>query len=242
MGVKKNKHHHLISATPSKIVTFYLVIIGYATPLLRLCCKHKKLKTLVSSIALHRLPEVAANPLGNDAELCSNIASIYRQQPLFNKITPILSILGLILIISKALHLRTCLKGFKFENTCTLYVFIYRNCYFVPIKITHTSGRLHQIKLHKALKIEQVTLNKHCLWDTLHFNWLDLKVTVCNRCMGLPTDVAVPLTYKFMLRRILDNREAQLYLLIKQGSAYYPLDPKHPGLQLGDTPSGRETV
>ena len=131
------------------------------------------------------------------------------------------------------MHLRTYPRGFKFENTCTLYVSIHRNCYFVTIKITHTSGRLHQIKLNKALKIEQVTLNKHCLWDTLHFNWLDLKVTVCNRCMGLSTDVAVPLTYKFMLRRILDNREAQLYLLIKQGSAYYLLDPGIQAYNLG---------
>ena len=121
-----------------KIITFCLAIIGCALliTLVRLCCKHKKLKTLVASIALHSLPEEAAStPLGGDSALCSNIASIYRQQALFNIITLVLSILGLILIISKTLHLRTYLKGFKFENTCTLYVFIFRNCYLVLLKL-----------------------------------------------------------------------------------------------------------
>ena len=51
----------------------------------------------------------------------------------------------------------------------------------------------------------QVTLQKHCLWDTVTINWGDVQILKHDEPVVMPVTVTVPLTHKIKTWNILST-------------------------------------
>ena len=61
-------------------------------------------------------------------------------------------------------------RSYKNSRCCTMYFFLYHDDYYAPLKIKSLSGHIHMYKMENRLLPGQLTLQKHCLWDTVTIN------------------------------------------------------------------------
>ena len=120
------------------------------TLIVYLFCKHKQIRTLMTSLILHKIKNVEASSNETNSEF-KTLAYI--------GIT--LTILSLIIVTF--LHyrkLRFC-KGQKFSNVVKIMLFISDIQNYVPIKLCKTAGNIHLFKIRGTLKPGEVKLNKN---------------------------------------------------------------------------------
>ena len=204
------------------MLTFCLAItsILLLLPIIRVVIKQKKLKTLVAGMALHRVPTAVSAPI-NSAKKTTMVC----HDPWVSFLLTAITAIGLIMYFSKFLRQTHLWYGFKFNNYCSLYLYFYNTCYFVPIKVADTHGRLHQFSMENRMHIDSVSLQKCLTWDTLHIEWKDVKIKIGNKCLALPSDITIPLKDKIRLRNVLNGKAPNLFILVKQGATYYHINP-----------------
>ena len=127
------------------------------TLIIYLICKHKKIKTLVASLALHQIKEVSANSRKTNPAKCAALAYI----------GIILTILSLILVTYLHFRKSRLCKGHRFSNVVKIMVFISDVQNYVPIKLCKAADSSNLFKIAGALKADDIKLNKNYLWDTL---------------------------------------------------------------------------
>ena len=118
-----------------------------------LLCKHKKLRTLVTIIALQQVREVSAVATQEVVTMTSNCKIQFY-------IILVLSISIFGLVIFAALHtrkLKIC-RGCLFSNAVKIMLFISYVQFYVPIKECKTAGGIHLYKIIGTLKPENVKL------------------------------------------------------------------------------------
>ena len=136
-------------------------------PQIYLACKHKKLCTLVTAVmTLQRLPITEAMsafeiPQNEEAKLIC-------QGPWVSIAVTLITILGVAVYLYRTCSKMTFFKGYLYDNTCTIYLFLSQECYHVPVKLRELNGLLHTFALSGQLKAQNLQLLKHTLWDTLH--------------------------------------------------------------------------
>ena len=138
------------------------------TPIIYLICKHKKIRTLVASLALHQIKEVNANSGETNPVECTTLACI----------GIILTILSLILVTYLRFRKSRLCKGHRFSNAEKIMIFISDVQNYVPIKLCKATGNIHLFKIIGTLKAEDIKLNKNYLWDTLEINWKEVTMTL----------------------------------------------------------------
>ena len=105
-------------------------------PIIRLLIKHKKLKTLVTSIALYKMPHVDVQPItDNKNGVC--------QDPWVSFLVTLITIIAIIAYIWHHCRRFTLCKGYRYEGTCKTYICLSHTSYFIPIKIKDTGGHLY---------------------------------------------------------------------------------------------------
>ena len=87
----------------------------------------------------------------------------------------------------------TFFKGYLYDNTCTIYLFLSHECYHVPVKLRELNGLLFTFALSGQLKAQKLQLLKHTLWDTLHIKWLSTTLNMNGNRIDLPENVNIPL-------------------------------------------------
>ena len=55
----------------------------------------------------------------------------------------------------------TFFKGYLYDNTCTIYLFLSHECYHVPVKLRELNDLLHTFALSGQLKAQNLQLLKH---------------------------------------------------------------------------------
>ena len=188
-------------------------------PQIYLACKHKKLHTLVTAMTLQRLPITEAMsafeiPQNEEAKLIC-------QDPWVSIAVTLITILGVAVYLYRACSKMTLFKGYLYDNTCTIYLFLSHECYHVPVKLRELNGLLHTFALRRELKAQNLKLLKHTLWDTLHIRWLRTTLNMNDKRIDLPENVNIPLWDKVKVRSIMTHKSVKFNIMLKQGNTWY---------------------
>ena len=137
------------------------VLVCLLAPQVYLACKHKKLCTLVTAMTLQRLPAIEAMsafeiPQNKEAKLIC-------QDPWVSIAVTVITILGVPVYLYRACSKMTFFKGYLYDNTCTIYMFLSHDCYHVPVKLRDINGVLHTFTLIGQFRAQNLQLLKHAL-------------------------------------------------------------------------------
>ena len=77
-----------------------------------------------------------------------------------------------------------------------MYFILYYDDYMPLYKIKTLSGHIHMYKMENWLLPSQVTLQKHCLWDTVTIDWGEVQILKNDVPVAMSVTVTVPLIYK----------------------------------------------
>ena len=181
-----------------------------------LLCKHKKLRTLVSSLALQQVKEVDAITWDEIKIECK----------ILTYISLTLTIFGLVMVA--ILHYRETklCRGCMFCNTVKIVIFISDVQYYVPIKLCKTVGSIHLFKITGMLKSENIKLNCNYIWDTLEIDWKEVSMTFNGNKVNLPRFVTIKLRDKFKIRCIMKKEPLLFLVMLKQGITWFTVASK----------------
>ena len=127
-----------------------MIISLLATTLtIYLLCKHKKLRTLMASLALHQVKEVDTVTHKEVSTGCK----------ILTYISLALTILGLVMVAILHYKKSKLCRGCMFSNTVKIMIFISDVQYYVPIKLCKTTGSIHLFKIIGTLKPKNIKLN-----------------------------------------------------------------------------------
>ena len=136
-----------------------MISLTSTTLIVYLFCKHKQIRTLMTSLILHKIKNVEASSDETNSE-CKTLAYI----------GIILTILSLIIVTFLPYRKSRLCKGQKFSNAVKVMLFISDIQNYVPIKLCKTAGSIHLFKIKGTLKPKDIKLNKNYLWDTLEID------------------------------------------------------------------------
>ena len=182
-----------------------------------LFCKHKHIRTLVTSLILHKIREVETSCKETNSE-CKTLA--YRGI--------ILTVLTLIIVTFVHYRKSRLCKGYKFSNRVKIMLFILDVQNYVPIKLCKTAGSIHLFKIKGTLKHKNIKLNKNYLWDTLRIDWKEVTVTFNDNKIDLPRIVAIRLSDKIKVRRLMNREPLLFHVIIRQGITWFTLETEIP--------------
>ena len=152
------------------------------TIIVYLFCKHKQIRTLMTSLILHKTKNLKASSNETNFE-CKTLAYI--------GIT--LTILSLIIVTFLHYRKSRFCKGQRFSNVVKIMLFISDIQNYVPIKLCKTAGSIHLFKIRGTLKPGDIKLNKNYLWDMMEIDWKEVTVTFNDNKINLPRIVVVRL-------------------------------------------------
>ena len=184
-----------------------------------LFCKHKHIRTLVTSLILHKIKEVEANSSSERTNSeCKTLAYIG------------ITLTVLILIIVTFLHYRESrlCKGYKFSNAVKIMLFISDIQNYVPIKLCKTAGSIFLFKIKGTPKSRDVNLNRNYLWDTLETYWNKVTVTFNDNKIELPKIVTIKILDKIKVRRLMNREPLIFHVMIRQGITWFNLETEIP--------------
>ena len=145
-----------------------VITLLVSTLAIYLLCKHKRLRTLVATLALQQVREVGAVTTQKEVNReCKILTYISLASTIF------------CLVMFAVLHSRKSKlhRGHVFSNTVKIMIFILNVQYYVPIKLCKTVGSIHLFKNTGTLKPENVKLNQNYIWDTLEIEWKEVNMT-----------------------------------------------------------------
>ena len=200
---------HIFYFTTGVIV---FVSIG---PQIYACIKQGKLKTLVTAMALHKLPG-ADSLIPNEGH-----AKYVCLDPWVNALVTLASLGTIATYLIVRCRRRTLCKGLKYTTACHIYVFISSNDRYSPIKLRSATGLLYNFVTNQGVPMEAVELHKGCPWDNLSINWG--KVTLANgdTQIRLPYNIQVPMKEKARLRSLMKSPDCTAHLMVLQGHTWY---------------------
>ena len=164
--------------------TFSIISIITKTLVIYLFCKHKQIRTITTSLILHKIKKIEANsnpnPDINNYE-CRRLAYV----------GIILTVLSMIIVIFLHYRKSRLCRGYRFSNVVKIVLFISDVQNYIPIKLCKTSGSIHLFKIKGTLKSGDIKLNRNYLWDTLEINWNKITLTFNDNKIDLPTIVTI---------------------------------------------------
>jgi len=188
-----------------------LIIVSY------ILIKHFKLKFLVSSLVVSKLPlPTQAKAMTTPRVICSD--------PTLTTFATVVTILGVIFWLYAQCHGLTWLRGYKYARACTLYVFLFNNHRYVPIKIRKLAGHMHMYHLSNSMTPDQISYSKNFIWDILHFDWSYVDLRMNSSYVTLPCDVQIPFKDKIKVRRMIAKEDLDIQFMILQGTNWYSLN------------------
>ena len=182
-----------------------------------LFCKNKHIRTLVTSLILHKIKEVEASSKDTNSE-CKTLAYI----------GIVLTVLSLIIVIFLHYRKSRLCKGNKFLNAVKIMLFISDVQNYVPIKLCKTAGSIHLFQIKGTLKPENLKLNVNYLWDTLEIDWKEVTVIFNDNKIDLPRIVAIRLWDKIKVRRLMNREPLLFHVMIRHGITWFTLETEIP--------------
>ena len=219
--------------------------IMWLIPCILFAIKQRKMKTLVSAMALHQakpIEAVAAStsmPAEQTEALITSVPSMFEKltgmdiptnhmtklvchDPWVSFIVTVITIVGVVVYVYRSCRHMSFLKGHKFASICHVHIIFCNNTRYVPLKIGHYIGSPFLFQYNELPLVENITLHKHCLWDILHVEWDEERIHYKDRSIPLREHLNVPLKDKLRLRWIL-KKNYQIMYMVKQGDTWYNL-------------------
>lgn len=232
---QKQKSSFLFTA----IVHIYLFVgstlgILWALPYIWYAVKQRKTASLVAAMTLYKGNSAEANPVGHGAAaLAASAQSLTSMDLPYNKaekmicqdpwvtmIVTILTVVGVLVYMYRSCRHLTLVKGHKFASICHIHLVLGNETRYVPIKIGNSVGSPFLFTYNELPPLNQITLQKECLWDHLHFSWKQNKVFHKEKQVPLRQHITVPLCDKIRLRNIMKG-DYQVMYMAKQGDTWY---------------------
>ena len=149
---KSNKNFFSNYIVDIFMFTSSIISIISITLVVYLFCTHKHIRTLIASLILHKIKEKEANsnPEGTNHE-CGTLAYV----------GIILTVLSMIIVTFLYYRKSKLCRGYRFLNVIKIMLFISDVQNYVPIKLSKTSGSIHQFNIKGTLKSGDVQLNRN---------------------------------------------------------------------------------
>ena len=219
-----------------------IVVIVSVGPQIYACIKQGKLKTLVATMALYKLPSADANgTLPWSAPIIPNEghAKYVCLDPWINALVTLASLGTIIAFLIVRCRKRTLCRGLEYATACHIYVFISRNDRYSPIRLCSTTGLLYNFVTNQRLPIEALELHRGCPWDSMHINWGEVTLTNGDTKIRLPYNVQIPIRERSRLRNLMKGPDCTAHLMVLQGHTWYTVGttPLHyPAIQTPFSP------
>ena len=217
----------------TEIIVF--VSIG---PQIYACIKQGKLKTLVATMALYKVPSV--NALNGTLPLSSPIipneghAKYVCLDPWVNALVTLASLGTIVAFLMVRCRKRTLCRGLEYATACIIHVFISRNDRYFPIKLHSTTDLLYNLVTNQRLPIEAIELHRGCPWDSMHINWGEVTLANGDTKIRLPYNVQIPIRERSRLCNLMKGSDCTAHLMVLQGHTWYTVSttPLHyPAIQ-----------
>ena len=188
------------------VMTAVLMII-----ILVLLAKHIKMKALVSMLAIQTVPPsveavnltaammsamIAPDPAIGTKVVCAYPVAVIWQN--------ILGYLVLAYALTQSFRPITWCKGYKYNEKCALYIFVYDEDHerYSPLKIMSLKGQMHNYRMKYTGEGISLTLVRSWTYDTMTISRGGVQVMDKSDPINLPATVTVALRHKIMTRRI----------------------------------------
>ena len=215
-----------------------IIVFVSIGPQLYACIKQGKLKTLVATMALYKVPSAEAlnGTLPWSAPIVPNErhAKYVCLDPWINALVTLASLRTIITFLMVRCRKQTLCRGLEYATACHIYVFISRNDRYSPIKLRSTSGLLYNLVTNQRLPIEAIELHRGCPWDSMHINWGEVTLTNGNIKIRLPYNVQIPVRERSRLHNLMRGSDCTAHLMVLQGRTWYTVSttPLHyPAIQ-----------
>ena len=146
-----------ITALISLIVTTIVVYLG---------CKHTKLKSLLTSIALQQIKETnPASEQDSNMDICCTCKIQW-----YTNVLLLLILLGIVFIITTKVRKLNLFGGHFFSNVTKVMLFISDAQSYMLVKLCKVAGSIHLFKLVGKLTPDCVTLKRNWICDVLELD------------------------------------------------------------------------
>ena len=142
-----------------------IIVFVSIGPQIYACVKQGKLKTLVTTMALYKLPGTNAL-IPNDEH-----AKYVCLDPWINALVTLASLGTIVTYLMVRCRWHTLCRGLEYTTACHVYVFISSNDRYSPIKLCSVTGLLYNFVTNRRLPVESLELHKGCPWENLSINW-----------------------------------------------------------------------
>ena len=215
-----------------------IIVFVSIGPQLYACIKQGKLKTLVASKALYKMPNAEAlngtSPLSAPMIPNEGHAKYVCLDPWINALVTLASLRTIIAFLMVRCRKCTLCRGLEYATSCHIYVFISRNDRYSPIKLHSTTGLLYNFVTNQRLPMEAIELHKGCPWDSMHINWGEVTLTNGDTKIRLPYNVQIPMRETSRLHSLMTGPDCTAHLMALQGCTWYTVSstPLHyPAIQ-----------
>ena len=188
-------------------------------------CKHMKLKTVVTSLALQQIKEEGAGTRQEDTIL--NIECTCKIQ-WYTILMLSSSLLGLmVFVILCTWKLKLC-KGHLFSNAVEIMLFISDKQYYVPEKLCRMTGSIHLFKIAGTLVPENVKLKWNLILDIIELDWKGVNVTLIGNKINLPKSIMLKFWDKFKITCMMEREPLLFHIMLKQCFTWFTLASNNP--------------
>ena len=215
-----------------------IIVFVSLGPQLYACIKQGKLKTLVATMALYKLPNVEAfnGTLPMSAPIVPNEghAKYVCLNPWINTLVTLASLGTIVAFLMVRCRKCTLCRGLEYATACHIYVFISRNDRYSPRKLCSTAGLLYNFVTNQRLPMEALEFHRGCPWDSMCINWGEVTLTNGVTKIRFPYNVQIPMKEKSRLHSLMKGPDCTAHLMVLQGPTWYTVSttPLHyPAIQ-----------
>ena len=133
-----------------------IIVFASIGPQIYACIKQGKLKTLVTMMALYKLP--GTNALVPNDEHTKYVCL----DPWINALVTLASLGTIVTYLMVRCRRRTLCRGLEYTTACHVYVFISSNDRYSPIKLRSVTGLLYNFVTNQRLPMDSLELHKGC--------------------------------------------------------------------------------
>ena len=202
-----------------------IVVIVSVDPQIYACIKQGKLKTLVATMALYKVPSIDALngtlPLSTPIIPNEGHTKYVCLDPWINALVTLASLGTIVAFLMVRCRKRTLCRGLEYATACHIYVFISRNDRYSPIKLRSTTGLLYNFVTNQRLPIEALELHRGCPWDSMYINWGEVTLTNGDTKIRLPYNVQISIREKSRLCNLMKGPDCTAHLMVLQGRTWY---------------------
>ena len=185
-----------------------------------------KLKALVKNIVMQRIRTVEA------ADVSNMLCTCKMQWYIMGMLTIIT--LSMLYLVTNKLRKSSFFKGCLFSNNTKILLFISNTHTYIPIKLCRVARSIHLFRIRGRLNPDNVKLTKNWIWDVLEIDWSDIRITLNDNKIDLPSSVIIPFKERYRARRRLRKHPLLLYIMLKQGKTWFSLVPEPRNLSIAN--------